>query len=609
MSSTYLRTYPPNPNTTRGTATKISSHGDKLIYANGKSIIIRDLSNPANDLIYSQHTQPTTVARISPTGYYVASADVQGNVRIWDIAGTDQILKLEKKAIGGKVNDLAWDGESKRIIAVGEGREKFGAAFQFDTGTSAGEITGHSKVLNSVAIRQQRPFRAATAGDDGLIVFHQGAPYKFVKHTKVHTNFVHSVAYAPSGSHFVSTGADYKVLLWDGTTGDHVAEFENAHKGGVFAGSWSPDSKSIVTSSADGTVKLWDVETRKATTTWTLGSDLAFQQLGNTWTPKDAIVSLSLDGLVNVFDPRNGSGPARTLHGAQKPITAATIVPSPPTFFSGSGDGRIHALSLESDIVERISGTGHTSLVSGLAEAQGAVWSVAYDDKAKEIDVSSTSFSKSIFVQTTSQPKGIAVSSQDGHIFVAEAKHVEVLKAGQKVATADTSYAALSIDVHGDLVAVGGDDAKVHLYTWSNAALKDTGVLEGPFRGQVSATAFSPDGSLLAVGDSSGKIVVVDVKERKPIITRWTSHSARIYSLSWTEDNAHIASASLDTHIYIWSIAKVNKNIAILNAVPGGAWSARWIPATGDAATQGKRKLIGVGSDAAIRIWEVSFHA
>lgn len=70
----------------------------------------------------------------------------------------------------------------------------------FDTGSSTGEIIGHSKVrytpsllacaaarsghiednyvqpqvINAVAIRHQRPFRAATASDDNLIVFHQG---------------------------------------------------------------------------------------------------------------------------------------------------------------------------------------------------------------------------------------------------------------------------------------------------------------------------------------------------------------------------------------------------------------------------------------------------
>lgn len=62
-------------------------------------------------------------------------------VRIWDTVGEEQTLKTEYKVISGRMyafstcdwpsvkrlrrNDLEWDGESKRIIAVGDGREKF----------------------------------------------------------------------------------------------------------------------------------------------------------------------------------------------------------------------------------------------------------------------------------------------------------------------------------------------------------------------------------------------------------------------------------------------------------------------------------------------------
>ena len=45
MSSKRIREYPPNPNTTRGTSTKLGSSGDKIIYANGKSIVVRGTSS------------------------------------------------------------------------------------------------------------------------------------------------------------------------------------------------------------------------------------------------------------------------------------------------------------------------------------------------------------------------------------------------------------------------------------------------------------------------------------------------------------------------------------------------------------------------------------
>ena len=50
---------------------------------------------------------------------------------------------------------------------------------------------------------------------------------------KSHSKFVLSLAYAPSGDHFASTGSDYKVFVYDGKTGESPVEFTNAHKGTV----------------------------------------------------------------------------------------------------------------------------------------------------------------------------------------------------------------------------------------------------------------------------------------------------------------------------------------------------------------------------------------
>ena len=56
-----------------------------------------------------------------------------------------------------------------------------------------------------------------------------------------------------------------------------------------------------------------DVEVRKAVTTWTLGADISHQQVGNAWSGEKDIVSLSLSGDLNVFDPRIGDKPTRTI--------------------------------------------------------------------------------------------------------------------------------------------------------------------------------------------------------------------------------------------------------------------------------------------------------
>lgn len=57
----------------------------------------------------------------------------------------------------------------------------------------------------------------------------------FVQQTiKTHSKFVQDVQYASSGDHFASVGSDFKVFLYDGKTGDTVAEFtDSPHKGSI----------------------------------------------------------------------------------------------------------------------------------------------------------------------------------------------------------------------------------------------------------------------------------------------------------------------------------------------------------------------------------------
>ncbi|KAK0192588.1 quinon protein alcohol dehydrogenase-like superfamily [Armillaria mellea] len=603
MSFKNLALYPANPTTTRGVSTKLSSSKGKVVYTNGKAVIIRDLNNPSLSVAYSGHIQNTTVARISPSGYYCASADAVGTVRVWDTVGEDQTLKGEYKVISGRINDVEWDGESKRIIAVGDGREKFGHAFMMDTGSSTGEIIGHSKAINAVSIRHQRPFRAATAADDNLIVFHQGAPYKYDKTIKTHTKFVQDVRYAPSGDHFASVGSDAKIFIYDGKTGETSGEFtDSPHKGTIMACSWSADSKSIVTSSADCTVKLWDVETRKFVTAWTVGSGVTNQQVGNTWSPENGIVSLSLGGDLNVFDPRVGDKSTRTFTAPQKAITAITPS-SAGTFLAGSADGRVLSYSIAAGESASLKGEGHSNFVTALATSltDGKVFSVGFDDRVREITSDGKEFTPAS-LSTTSQPKGIAVA-EDSSVFVADVNTVEVIRSNQKVfeitpKSAPTAVAATA----GKLVAVGGEQ-KVVLYEWDGKSLKEVGVLEGN-KGVISALDFSPDGKYLASGDSSGRIALFNVGEKKLVTSRWSFHSARVNSLSWTADSKHCASGSLDTHVYIWSVEKPMKNIALKNVGPGGVSAVLWVE-SGD----GKLgKLVSAGADACARVWEIKFH-
>lgn len=605
MSASLQNLLPCNPNTVRAQSTKLAADpkGEKIVYCQNRTVIVRslvDASSPA--LAYSQHTQPTTVARISPTGYYCASADQAGNVRVWDLVGDEQILKTEIKVIAGRINDLAWDGESKRIIAVGDGRERFGHAFSFDSGSSVGEITGHSRQINAVAIRKDRPFRAVTAGDDNQLIFYHGAPYKYNRTINTHTRFVQDVAYAPNGDHFVSVGSDGKVFVYDGKTGDTISELsaqvgDHGHKGTIFAVDFSSDSRKIATAGADGLVKVWNIATEKVEETHDFTGQgrqkVDDQQVGLTWTSTGRIVTLSFSGELNVIK----EGKATTLYGACKSfgVRALDVAPDGTTLVGGSYDGRVLTWSPQGECTP-IMGDGHSSAVLGVHTSRSEMFTVGMDDTVRTI--SKNAFSGAA-TPTSGQPKGSAASAS-GVVVVAAPTGVDIIKSGSKQHV-PTSYSPSStaISADGTLVAIGAEDGKVHLYNLSDDSKLTESTVFTNNRSAVTALAFDPQLSLLAAGESTGKIQVYDLAAKTLKIAHWVYHSARINDLRFSPDGTHAISASLDTHVYVWSTKKPMKNIALKNAHANGAQAVAWLS---------DNSFASAGADGCVRTWSFKAH-
>ncbi|CAG8553172.1 26236_t:CDS:10 [Dentiscutata erythropus] len=546
--------------TTRGEAIQLGSDpkGENFLYANGKTVIIRNFANPTIATEYTGHSAHATVARYSPSGYYVASGDIHGNVRIWDVTQEENILKNEVKVISGKISDIAWDSESKRLIAVGSGKERYGRAFLFDTGSSVGEISGHTKPINSVSIRQQRPFRAATASDD-----------------------FSGVKFSPDGERLVSVGSDKKVFLYDGKTGSKVLCLsdivaDDSHKGTIFAVSWSPDSKQLLTSSGDKTAKIWDIESQKVVQTFCFSDTIDDQQVGNIWQGEN-IISLSLSGDINYLDTKSPS-PVKVVKGHQKAITAFTRSED-STLFTGSYDG--------------LGGNSHTNSVTQLSSQGNKVVSVGMDDTVRMIDVDVKSFSTPV-VPTGALPKGVAVT--ENKIIIATINDIQLISNDKCISNIKVSSppGAIAINPTSTEIAVGCEDQKVRIYKLNEDKFEEQGDKLSSGRGAITAIAYSPNGSLLAVGDSQGKIYVYDTGSKEVKISEWCFHTARIYSIAWSPDSLHLVSGSLDTNIYVWSVEKPSSRIAIKGAHQVSVSGVTFLD---------NNTVSSVGQDACLKTW------
>uniref|UniRef100_A0A669DCA4 WD repeat domain 1 n=1 Tax=Oreochromis niloticus TaxID=8128 RepID=A0A669DCA4_ORENI len=591
------------PQMERGVAKVIGGDpkGNNFLYTNGKCVIIRNIENPAIADIYTEHAHQVTVAKYAPSGFYIASGDASGKIRIWDTTQKEHMLKYEYTPISGKVKDIAWTEDSKRIAVVGDGREKFGAVFLWDSGSSVGEVSGHSKLINSVDIRQKRPYRLATASDDTCASFFEGPPFKFKFTLRDHGQFVNCIRFSPDGSRFVTAGADGQIFIYDGTTGERVGSLggEKAHKGGIYAVSWSPDSSQLISASGDKTVKLWDVGATTAVTTFNLGSDVTDQQLGCLW-QKDHLLSISLSGYINYLDKNNPNRPIRTIKGHTKSIQCVTVHKNEgrPYIYSGSHDGHINILSALTDCQnDCFSGKGHSNQVSKIVtdEANELV-TCSMDDTLRYTSISKKEYSASDVVKMDFQPKSVSVAAGGLSLAVCIGQIV-LVKDKKKVFTLDNlGYEAEVGALHpgGTTAAVGGADGKVHLYSVQGNTLKDEGkALE--VKGPITDMAYSNDGAYLAAIDDKKVITVFNVADGYSFY----GHHAKPVTLAWSPDNEHFATGGMDMLVYVWTVSDPDQRLKIpdshrLHHVSGLAWI--------DAHT-----LVTTSHDASVKQWTITY--
>ncbi|KAJ1846360.1 WD40 repeat-like protein, partial [Coemansia sp. RSA 2708] len=580
--------YAPVPATTRGQPVRLSTdpEGTQLVYASGKSIVVRSLAAPEKAWEYTGHTAATTVARFSPSGAYVASGDASGKVRVWG-AGGDHILKGEFQPLAGSIADIAWDGESQRVFAVGAGKG-FGHFFTYDTGNAVGTAMGHSKVVNACAMRQRRPLRAVTASDDATSVFYHGAPYKLAATLK-RDGFVQDVRYAPSDEWFVAVGADRKVLLYDGTTGElvrQVAAGAEQHAGSVYAVAWSPDSRYVVTAGGDGTCRFWDVQQDCAAGVVRLGAGPEHQQVGCVWAGEH-IVSLSLSGALNYLQ-MGSDAPVRVVSGHQKPITAAAL--SGARLLTASYDGRVCAWDTGAPCTPRVVGTAAAS-VDAMAAGADACAALGTNDGGLQL-VAGDSLQPATALGTA--PRALAYAADGALVAVLHDGGVAVVRQGR--ATRLDLQGASAVAACGRVVALGFADASVRLYALADGAaqLEPTGAAVAGHMREITALALSADAQLVASGDGAGKIVLARAATGDVVTTRWGAHTARVYSVRFSADAQHAVSAALDGSVIVWSVARPLQRTVIRNAHLGGAHAAFLLPGG---------VVASAGADAAVKLW------
>ncbi|VDM95936.1 unnamed protein product [Thelazia callipaeda] len=601
--------FPSLPRTIRGMPLSVSASpdGQKLIYCNGNSVYIRNMENLKECEVYTEHSSPTTVAKYSPSGFYIASGDQSGKIRIWDSTQPTHILKSEYPVLSGPIRDIAWSDDSKRIAVVGEGRERFGHVFLFDTGTSNGNLSGQSRTMSTIDFRPTRPYRLVSGSEDNTVAIFEGPPFKFMSLFHEHARFIYCVRYNASGTQFASAGADGKVVLYEGISGQKEGEFVDdrcnkvAHAGSVFAICWSPDGRKIATASGDKTIKIWDVTTTKLEKTFVIGSAVDDQQLCVVWS-KVFLVGVSLSGFINILDLENGSV-SKVIKGHNKPITSLTVCSEKLSAFTADFEGNITHWGLKSGSSDRLVPAIHKSQVSAMNfTPKNELISVGWDDSIA-FTVLSDSFNniQSNKIKLPSQPRGLSSCSDGKVVVVACVKSVVVFVNGKEASSLNINYEASCVSISPDATSfvVGSQDGKVYVYAMNDNKIKEIKTIS--HTGTVTSLSWSPDGNYFVATDANRKVVPYSVTDNYSVVAKkeWTFHSARVNCSAWSPDSRFIATGSIDTNVIIWDVKNSGEHPIIIrgahamSSINGIAWLS-------------SNQIITAGQDSILKIWTIS---
>ncbi|KAI3380148.1 hypothetical protein SNEBB_006915 [Seison nebaliae] len=561
MSFNCCKVYASLPKTTRGKALVIHSDpkNENLLYVNGNSVFIRNITDPSICDVYTQHTQATTGAKYSPDGYYIASSDISGKVRIWDTTQKEHILKCEYRPLSSHIRDMDWTGDSKRIIVGGESADKFAHVFAVDTGTSVGEIMGASKAINSVSFRRQRPFRAVVASEDNSVYFYEGPPFRFSKSKSDHTNFVNVVRYSHDGNMFVSGGADGKIFGYEGKTSELLGNYGNpAHSAGVYAISWKNDNTEFVSVSADKSMKIWNVSDRTLKKSFQFDNVIQNILVGCHWM-NEKIIVVNVGGDIIQMD--NELGEVRRIVGHNKAISTICFLNDKNKFISGGSDGKLVQWNLNDSqncYVQQNQQTNQIKQIIYLSSINRCI-SCGFDDKLHLINLDEKpEICKSISL--SSQPTGITSINQS-IILVSTLNSIDVfdvdksdlkLKFSHKI-----SFESSCINAAGNgKIAIGSQGTKkfIKIYELNNNDLKEVSNLTIERRENILFVKFSPNHRWLTIAESN-HLRCYDMENKMNEISSdiWCYHSGKITSIAWSPSSNYVASCGIDTNIFIYS--------------------------------------------------------
>jgi WD40 repeat protein len=586
----------------------------------------------------------------STDGARLASADVTGEIKLWDLAAQDAMATAQHP---NSVEALAFSKDDTLLASAGGGGE-----IRLWDGATLRELAeplrpgGHIVALRftpdgnhliAVALDPSAGWMGARATVWDL--------ENRRKHLEQEIRTAGRAAVSPDGRRIATGGVNGEIWLWDWATdaqtrvalaperdrspvaarptgqsatnfqprsrtesaadGDRprsaiapTKEIAGAHSGRVTALAFSADGRRVVSGGFDRVAKVWDAHT---------GAELAavggFNGMvsGVAFSPDGRILAAACDDqAVRLWSTTNWQEMA-TFRGHMSGISSLAFSPKGDLVVTGGKGGEVRAwnplLKPSRAGFERVAtggevGYARTCAVIVKTPTELALLDLPSGLERRRFDLSNEveHTSQSVFdagvsaVAASPDARWVAAGTLGGEVRL---WHAASNAPPTRLRLDAMAVSALEFSADARFLAAGIAQRHVQLvdvrFGSTFAKLEDQGTLLSDF-------AFSPDGRLLAVGHEDGTTALWDT-DRQRVIRRLERHSLGVTAVAFSPDGRQLATTSGDATVSLWDTDSARR-LATLRGLGSALWSVCWSP-------DGRRLAIGTG-ESTIVIWDLA---
>ncbi|CDM93000.1 MAG: sugar-binding protein [Limnospira sp. PMC 1291.21] len=514
----------------------------------------------------------------NPTGDQIVSGDQDGTIRIWN---QNRELIGSWLANKRKIRRVVFSPNSsgQELIIASAGEDENIKLWRPD-GTLINTLIGHTRDIQWLSFSPDGQ-QLASASEDGTIRLWSRDGDTIAILTG-HEAEVLSVSFSPDEQLIVSSDEMGVIKLWN-RQGELITSFQG-HDQAIWSVKFSPDSQILASASNDNTVKLWNLD---GTLSQTLtGHEKSVNSVN--FSPNGRlIVTASTDTTIKLWNYEGIL--VSTLRGHRNTVNHAVFAPDSQTLISASADGSIRFWGLQNlprvwqsprDIYNAVFSPNSELIASVSSNNMAIVWEtnslnirLMFDEHTDTVN--NISFSPdSQLIASASNDKTVKIWNTEGDV-LRTINHdfpvwtVSFSPDGQKIASVSDDQIIRLWDINGVLqTTLIGHTDRINDISFNQqaqimASVGDNTIKIWDINGSLirdlsqgshfSKVAFSPNGTLLAVGTGDGSVKLWETSDWKPITTTTIGrHNRVVFDLSFNSTGEILASASQDGTVKLW---------------------------------------------------------